>query len=368
MNQLITFIRKEFLHVFRDKRTLLILFGLPIVQILIFGFALTNEIRKVSIGILDLSHDAASHELIGKFRANASFSPVMLYGTSASIHKSFQDGSTKVVLIIPANFRNELFHTHQARVQLIADASDPNSATTLIAYASSIISDFQNKSVQTTSLPYTIDTEVRMLYNPQLRGAPNFVPGVMALVLMLVCVMMTSISIVREKELGTMEVLLVSPFQPLLVIVAKVLPFLVLSLINVTIIIVLSVFVLNLPIAGNSFLLFGISTLFIITSLALGLLISTITATQQTAMLVSMMGMLLPTVLLSGFMFPIENMPIPLQVISNAVPARWYYIVVKAVMIKGLGFEAVWKECCVLLGMTLALTTISVRNFAIRLS
>jgi ABC-2 type transport system permease protein len=207
-----------------------------------------------------------------------------------------------------------------------------------------------------------------MLYNPQLKGAPNFVPGVMALVLMLVCVMMTSIAIVREKELGTMEILLVSPFRPLLVVVAKVIPYLLLSIVNIGTILLLSVFVLGLPIQGSIILLYALSTLFIVTCLALGLLVSTVATTQAVAMLVSLMGMLLPTLLFSGFMFPIENMPLPMQVVSNLVPAKWYYQIVKAIMIKGLGFDAIWREAAILLTMTVVLTLISVRRFRVRLA
>jgi ABC-2 type transport system permease protein len=207
-----------------------------------------------------------------------------------------------------------------------------------------------------------------MLYNPQLRGAPNYVPGVMALVLMLVCVMMTAVSIVREKETGTLEVLLVSPFRPVLVIVAKTIPYLLLSLVNVCSILALSVWVLDVPVQGSIWLLFAESTLFIITCLTLGIFISVQTNSQQVAMLISLMGMLLPTILFSGFMFPIENMPRALQVISNIVPAKWYYIIVKSIMIKGLGFTSLWRETLILAGMTLALLVISLKRFNIRLS
>lgn len=368
MNQLLSFIRKEFLHVLRDRKTLLILFGLPIVQILLFGFALTNEVRNANIVIIDDARDVASREIIGMISASRSFRVQEAQGSHASIDEMFQGSGVKLVVLFPANFNNDLMHTQRARVQIIADASDPNTASTLTTYVSAILADYQKSTVQSTALPLSINTQVRMLYNPQLKGAPNFVPGVMALVLMLVCVMMTSIAIVREKELGTMEILLVSPFRPILVIVAKVVPYLLLSLVNVATILVLSTYVLDLPVQGSVLLLFGVSTVFILTSLALGLLISTITNSQQSAMLFSMMGMLLPTILFSGFMFPIENMPIPLQVISNAVPARWYYTIVKAVMIKGLGITAIWRELLVLVGMTVVLVVISLRKFKVRLA
>ena len=221
--------------------------------------------------------------------------------------------------------------------------------------------------MKNNTIPLRIVSEIRMLYNPELKGATNFVPGVMALVLMLICVMMTAVSVVKEKETGTMEVLLVSPFNPFLVIISKAIPYLFLSLINLTIILVLSVTLLDMPINGSILLLFGASTLLIITALSLGLLISNVTQSQQTAMLISMMGMMLPTMLFTGFMFPLENMPYPLQIIANAVPSKWYYIIVKSIMIKGLGFSAIWKETLILFGMTCFLLIVSIRKFKIRL-
>jgi ABC-2 type transport system permease protein len=217
-------------------------------------------------------------------------------------------------------------------------------------------------------LPYTIDTQIRMLYNPELKGAYNFVPGVMALVLMLVCAMMTSIAIVREKEMGTMEVILVSPLKPFRIVLAKTVPYLLVSILNIASILLLSVYALDVPIRGSLVLLMAESILFIITSLSVGILISNSAKTQQVAMFTSMMSLFLPTLLFSGFLFPVENMPVPLQVISNIVPAKWYYIIVKAIMIKGLGFGAVWKETLILIGMTIFLLGVSIRNFKIRLA
>ena len=205
-----------------------------------------------------------------------------------------------------------------------------------------------------------------MLYNPQLKGVHNFVPGVIALVLMLVCVMMTAVSIVREKEIGTMEILLVSPFKPIMVMVSKAIPYLILSLINVSTILLLSVFVLEVPVNGSVLLLFAESTLFIITCFTLGIFISVRTNSQQVAMLISLMGMLLPTILFSGFMFPIENMPKALQIFSNVVPAKWFYIIVKCIMIKGVGLSGIWKETLILFGITVFFLIVSLKNFKIR--
>jgi len=368
MNQFLSFVRKEFAHVLRDRRTLLILFGLPVVQILNFGFALTNEVKNARILMVDYSNDVTSTAIIRKVEASQYFDIEKASISYRDITTTFNKGDIKLAIVFPANFGKELGHTGRAQVQIIADASDPNTATTLTNYVSSIISDYQLQQSEISNIPYRIGTEIRMLYNPQLQGVHNFVPGVMALVLFLVCVMMTAISIVREKEIGTMEVLLVSPFKPILVIVAKMIPYLALSLINVVTILLLSVFVLQLPVKGSVLLLFAESILFIITCLTLGLLISVRTHTQEVAMLISLVGMLLPTIVFSGFMFPIENMPRALQWASNIVPSKWYYIIVKSIMIKGLGFSMIWRETLYLLALTLLFAFICLRSFKIRLA
>ena len=368
MKQFFIFVHKEFLHVFRDKKTLLILFGLPIVQVILYGFALTTEVKNSKIVVVDYAKDPASQRLITRIAASKYFDVERAVLSPAEIETAFKQGKIRLAVVFPVNFNYNLMHQNSAQLQIIADASDPNTATTLTNYVSSIVADYQDELLVNNRLPYRIGTEVRMLYNPELSGAPNFVPGVMALVLLLVCVMMTSISIVKEKELGTMEFLLVSPFKPIFVILAKAVPYLILSFVNILSILLLSIFLLDLPIKGSIALLLGESMLFIITSLSLGLLISVGAETQQTAMASSMMSMMLPTMLLSGFLFPIEDMPMFMQVLSNFVPSRWYYIIVKAVMLKGLGFTAIWKETLILFLMTLALILVTLKKFKIRLA
>src|SRR5688572_22941360 len=368
MKQFFSFVKKEFYHILRDKRTMFILLGMPIVQIIIFGFALTNEVKNAKIAIFDQSNDAATQSLRNEIEASSYFEIEKEIHTYDEIEAAFKSGAIRLAVVFPQHFDEDLKHFNKAQVQLIADASDPNVANTLTNYATSIIMDYQDRITNNRRLPYTINTEMRMLYNPQLKGAYSFVPGVMAMVLMLVCTMMTAITIVKEKELGTMEVMLVSPIQPLKIVIAKAVPYLLLSMVNIASILLLSVFVLDVPINGSLFLLVIESVLFTLTCLALGLLISSATDTQQTAMFISLTGMFLPTVMLSGFMFPIENMPKALQVISNLVPAKWYYIIVKSVMIKGVGFSAVWKETLILVGMLLSLLALSIKKFKIRLA
>ncbi len=368
MKQFLTFVRKEFYHVFRDSKTLLLLFGMPIAQIVLFGFALTNEIKNSNIVVCDYANDEASTRIIEKLSVSKSFDLQRTLLSHQQIEESFRTGKVKLVVVFPANFNNDLLHQNKAQVQVIADASDPNTANALTGYASNIIMDYQKEILGTNSIPYQINTDVQMIYNPELKGVTNFVPGVMALVLLLVCVLMTSVSIVKEKENGTMEILLVSPFNPVLVIISKAVPYFVLSLVNLTVILILSVTLMDMPINGSIPLLYFESSLLILTALSLGLLISNSTNSQQSAMLISLMGMLMPTMMFTGFMFPIENMPLPLRTISNIVPSKWYYIIVKSIMIKGLGFSAIWKETLILVGMTTVLLTISIRKFKIRLA
>jgi ABC-2 type transport system permease protein len=367
MKQLITFIKKEFHHILRDTRSMLVLIGLPIVQLLIFGFAITTEVRNANVAILDNSKDEITQDIITKIESSQYFDIERTISTNEQIEKSFKLGKIKLAIVFQPNFQNELSHSNKAQLQIIADATDPNQATTLTNYISSIVIDYQNEMNKQNTLPHTIKTEMRMLYNPQLKGAYTSVPGVMGMILLLISAMMTSIAIVREKELGTMEILLVSPMKPWLVVISKVIPYFIISLINVATILLLSVFVLGLPIEGSLFLLIASTIIYIFCALSLGILISTVTETQQAAMLISLLGLMLPVVMLSGYAFPIANMPTILQVLSNLVPAKWYIIIVKNIMIKGIGVEQIWKELLILLAMTGTFLLISIKRFKIRL-
>lgn len=366
--QLSAFIRKEFYHVFRDGRTLLILFVLPIVQIVLFGFALSSEVKNIGVAIQDNAHDLHSEQIVNRIEASSYFqvkSPVIDY---ANIQERFKDGSIKCAIIIPASFGADLYRPGGTQIQIIADASDPNTGTIVTGYLTGIINNYQQELNTNITLSYQIVPQLRQLYNEEQNGSLNFIPGVIALIFMIVSTALTSVAVVREKELGTMEILLVSPFKPIMVLIAKTIPYLVLSLVNFVVILLLSVFLLDIQIRGSLLLIFAESTLFIIACLSLGLLISNVTNSQQTAMLISMMGMMLPTLILTGFMFPLENMPWVFQAISHILPSKYYYDIIKAVMLKGLGFSYVWKETLILAGMSVVLLTIALKNFKIRLS
>lgn len=364
MRQFLAFVLKEFRHILRDRRTMLILFGMPVVQIILFGFALSTEVRDVRTAVLVPAGDmAVVRPFIDKLDACEYFSVKYMAHTPGEVEELFRENKIDLAVVFP-----QKLNKHQAgnvQFQLLADASDPNQAVTRTSYATVLLSSAGKTLPATAYTPITVHT--KMLYNPRMLSAYNFVPGVMGLILMLICAMMTSISIVREKETGTMELLLVSPLHPFLVIFSKAVPYLAMSLINFMMILLLSVFVLGVPVAGSLVMLFLLSLLFIFVCLALGLLISCVTNTQVAAMLVSGMVLLLPTILLSGIIFPIESMPLLLQWISCLSPARWYVDIVRKVMIEGVPCLYVWKQILVLACMAVALVLLTTRLFKDRL-
>lgn len=367
MKLFFAFIRKEFWHVLRDKRSLMILLGMPIIMMLLFGFALSNEVKNANIGILDLSKDESTRLLIDRFEQSRYFTVKKILLRESDIVDEFKHGSLRMVMIFPENFRSNLLHSNHAQVRLIGDATDPNTSNIIIFYASAILRDYQNELLNDQKLPYTIEVESTMLYNPKLTSAFTFVPGVMTLILMILGAMMTSVSIVREKERGTMEVLLVSPMKPLLVVITKAIPYLLLCFIDVILILVIAYTVLKMPMRGSLPLLLSVNLLFIFTTLSLGLLISSSVNSQQTAMFISLVGLLMPSLVFSGFMFPLENMPLPLKIISNIVPTKWFYSILSTIMVKGMGFSYVYKQILILLGMTLFFLALALKKFKIRL-
>lgn len=367
MKRFIGFITKEFYHIFRDKRTMFILFGMPMVQIMLFGFAITNEINNVTIAILDQSKDNETQQIINKISASKHFQIVSQITNETQIESVFRTGKVKAVLVFEKDFIQNLQNKKTAKVQVITDATDPNMANTITNYINAILQNYTQELNKNVKPVYQIQTQTQLYYNPELKSVFTFVPGVMTIILMLVSAMMTSISITREKEMGTMEVLLVSPIKPFQVVIGKVFPYIFLSIINACIILILGVLVFKMPIEGSLFLLALESILFIITALSLGILISTIAQSQQTAMMFSLAGLMLPVIILSGFIFPISSMPLPLQIISNIIPAKWFIIIIKAIMLKGASIHTIWKETIILIGMTVFFIALSIKKYKIRL-
>ena len=367
MKRFIGFVKKEFYHIFRDYRTLVVLFGMPVIQVLLFGFAINTDIKDAKIAILDKSKDEMTRKLTQKIVSSGYFIMSEDLNSSSDIEKSFQTGKIKEVIIFQENFEKKYHKDGKAAMQIIADASDPNNANILVNYTTAIINDFQREMMLDQKIPYQITPEVQLRYNPELKSVFMFVPGIITILLMLVCAMMTSISIAREKEIGTMEILLVSPLKPLQIIIGKVIPYVLLSIVNAVTIILLGKWVFGMPITGSYLLLLFVCIVFIVLVLSLGIFISTVANNQMTAMFISLVGLFLPTILLSGFVFPIENMPFILQLLTNIVPAKWFIIILKTIMLKGLGFSYIWKEFLILFGMIMFFLILGMKKFKIRL-
>lgn len=363
----VSFARKEGKHVLRDRRSLLILLGLPVMMMLLFGFALSNEVKSSGFVVLDRSPSPVTRSLVDRFDQSRYFRFAGSVEREDDIEQAFRRGEARFALVFDARLEHKLAHEGVAQVRLIADATDPNTANTISNYASAILNQAQRELANAPMPAPPIQVETRMIYNPQLKSSYLFVPGVMTLIVMLLGAMMTSVSIVREKERGTMEILLVSPLPPWVVVAGKAVPYLLLCFIDVLIILGLSYGVLEIPGGANIPLLLLSSLLFILTTLALGLVISNVVEQQQTAMFVSLVGLLMPSLVFSGFMFPIENMPLPLQIVSNVVPTRWFYLIASKLMIKHVGIIAIAKPLAVLGAMTAVLLLIAAKKFKQRL-
>ncbi len=361
------FVKKEFQHIFRDVRTLIILFGLPVVMIILFGYVVTNEIHDMHVGIWDRAKDDASAQAIQKIFSSGYFVPAGYVEHENEIELLFRRGEAKVVVVFEADFENRLQRERRAAIKLIADASDANSAQLAQTYLQGVLINYFRSLNQDLQIPWNVELRSRMFYNEEMKGVYMFVPGLMALILMLISALMTSVTITREKEFGTMELLLASPLKPREIILGKVTPYVMLSFINAMTIVLLGYLVFDVPVVGSIWMLMLECMLYITLALSLGVLISTSAKTQQMAMFMSLLGLMLPTILLSGFIFPIDNMPAILQWLTTIMPARWFIVIVKNIMLKGTGFAFIWKETLILLGMTLFFILAAVRRFNIRL-
>ena len=351
MKQFFSFIIKETKHIVRDKRTMLMLFGMPIVMMLLFGFAITNEVKNIRVVIVTSNSDYATQQVVDRLAASEYFKITKIVATPTEAELTIRAQKADMAVVFAQDFASR-----KSGYQLIIDGTDPNMAQQWTTYANAVITNSGTGIVNT-----------KMLYNPQMKSAYNFVPAIMGTLLMLVCAMMTSISIVREKEKGTMEVLLVSPIRPIMIVVAKVIPYLVLAFAILIVILLMSTFVLDVPIQGSLFLIFFVSTIYILLALSLGLLVSTIAKTQLMALLISAMVLMTPIIMLSGMMFPIESMPKILQYVSAVVPTRYYISTMRKLMIMGVGIEQIYYEVIVLTGMFATLLTLSLAKFNKRL-
>lgn len=371
-----SFVGKEFNHILRDTRTLMVLIVMPVVMIVLFGFALSTEIKDVKVALYDPSRDAATSRLVSQIDASEYFTVTAFLDGEDGVLEAFRSNTADIAIVFEDNFYHRAVHDGDGRLQVIVDGSNTNVGSMAVFYVSSIVSSFQKELAREAALnqpssesvsQVRISTSTRMMYNPQMKSAFNFVPGVMGMILMLVCAMMTSVSIVREKERGTMEVLLVSPVKPFSVILAKAIPYFVVSAFILFLVLCLSVFLIKVPISGSLMWVILVSLLFILVSLSIGILISTLVSKQEVAILISGMVLMLPTMLLSGMLFPIESMPEVLQWVSYLVPAKWYIDSIKVMMIQGLGIRYCLDAVLILVGFLTVITGLSVVKFKDRL-
>ena len=372
----ISFVGKEFNHILRDTRTLMVLLVMPVVMIVLFGFALSTELKNVKVGVYTPSSDVFAQKLISRIDASEYFTVVLDASEKEELDAAFLNNNIEVAIIFQENFYYQLSHEGSANVQILLDGTNMNIAQMAQFYLRNIIARSQADLAEEVMMnnvdpswvpPVEIKPSTTMLYNPQMKSSFNFVPGVIGMILTLVCSMMTSVSIVREKERGTMEVLLVSPVKPFLVIIAKTIPYFVISAVNLATTILLAIYLLQVPVSGSMLWVVLISLLYIMVSLSLGILVSTLVSTQEEAILISAMVFLLPTLLLSGMLFPIESMPVALQYFSNVIPARWYIDAMKALMIQGVSVKYCLDIVLILFGFLIAITSFSVYKYKDRL-
>ncbi|HTO72351.1 MAG TPA: ABC transporter permease [Gemmatimonadales bacterium] len=365
MNELRGLLRKEWLHILRDRRTLAVLVLMPIVQVILFGYSIRTDVQDVRLAIVDPAPDQVTLELRARYAATPTFQMAAVLSRESDLEPLFQSGKAQVGVIFEPGLAGRLARGLPARVLIVADAAEPNTGTSRLNYASAVIQRYQSEH---DGQPGTrIVPQVRIRFNPTSESVNLFVPGLMAMVLTITSALMTALSLTREKETGTMETLLVSPLRPWQIVVGKVAPYLLIGLVGLLAVVAEARLVFGVPLVGSFPLLVGEGLLFILVSLALGILISARTTSQRVAMMAALVGTMLPTMLLSGFIFPIESMPTILQWVSQIVPARWFVSIARGIMLKGIGLSYLWRETLVLAGMALFLLVMSARSFRVRL-
>jgi len=369
MKQFLAFVKKEFLYILRDPRTMLILLAMPIIMMMLFGFAITTEVKNTKLAIYDPSHDAVTQKIIERFSNNKYFEIDREVKDLSEVEDLFKSGEINLCLAFSDNFADDMLHTREASIQILADGSEPNQASMRVNYATQILNDYQRELMQQSGIrpQFQIVPQMKMLFNPQQKSEYNFVPGVIGMMLLLICAMMSSIAIVRERETGTMEVLLASPLPPSYIVIAKAIPYFCISSIDLVTTLCVARFLLHIPIAGSLLTIVALALVYIFMALSLGLLISSIAQSQLAAMLLSSMVLMLPTILLSGMMFPVEAMPWWLKDLSAIIPARWFIDAIRKLMIQGVSLQFVIKEFVILACMAALFLAVAIKKFKIRL-
>jgi ABC-2 type transport system permease protein len=368
MSALAGLLRKEAYHIRRDRRTLAVIIFMPVVQVVLFGSAIRTDVQDIRLAIVDPVPDASTLELRSRFSATENFRVTAVVPRVDDLEPLFERGRAQQAVVFEPRFGERLARGLPAGLLVITDAAEPNTGSAAQSYALAVIQGYERELSTGSSGVVRIAAAVRMRFNPTRESSNLFVPGLMAFILTVISALMTAISLTREKETGTLEALLVSPLRPWQIIVGKVAPYLAVGFVSVLLVIAEARLVFNVPLRGSLVLLLAEGLLFILVSLALGILISARTSSQRVAMMGAMIGTMLPTMLLSGFIFPLESMPVPLQIVSNVVPARWFVEIARSIMLKGIGLTYLWQETLVLLGMAAVLLTVATRSFSERLT
>jgi ABC-2 type transport system permease protein len=359
-------LRKEVYHILRDRRTLVVLILLPIVQVILFGYSIRTDVKDVLLAVVDPSPDAMTLAIRDRFNATGTFKTVAVLSTDAALDSLFQRNRAQVAIEFAPRFAERARAAEGAELLVVTDATEPNTGTARLTYVNAVIQEYLGSN-RLAAGTVRIDPRVRSRFNPTRASANLFVPGLMAMVLTIISALMTALSLTREKETGTMEALLVSPLRPWQIVIGKVAPYLVIGFVSVAAVLIEARLVFHVPIEGSVPLLLAEGLLFILVALSLGILVSASTSSQRVAMLGTMLATMLPTMLLSGFIFPIESMPAPLQWFSNIVPAKWFVLIARGIMLKGVGMTYLWGETLVLAAMALVLLAVSARSFHTRL-
>ncbi len=375
MRSLLGLLRKEVQHILRDPRTLAVVFALPVVQVVLFGYALRTDVDHVRLAIVDPAPDETTLALRGRFMATDVFEVRAILQRIEDLDPLFQTGEVQEAIVFEQDFAEKL-HEGRARLLIVTDGTEPNTASLLQAYAQAVVVRYEAEGVRLPpglggaglkASPVRINTPVQMRFNPTRESVNLFVPGLMAYVLTIISSMMTAISLTREKETGTLEALLVSPLRPWAIIVGKVLPYLVIGFISALAVIGEARLIFGVPLRGSVVLLAFDALLFVLVSLSIGILVSARTSSQRVAMLGAALATMLPNLLLSGFIFPVESMPLALRLISYGVPGRWFIEIARGIMLKGIGIEYLWPQTLILAGMSVVLLVAAARSFNARL-
>jgi ABC-2 type transport system permease protein len=360
-------VRKEFYQIRRDRRMLAVSILAPLIQVIVLGYAATTDIREAGMAVCDMDNTADSRELVREFTNSGYFVVRHRLDSPRGIDRLIEEGEASVALVIPVGFARDRLRREEAPVQMILDGSDANTANILLGYGSQIVTEYARATLSAVqvqgAIPAQMIPEPRVWFNPELLSRNFMVPGVVALVLMIITMTLTSLGIVREKEIGTLEQLMVTPIRPYELILGKLIPFVILGAVDMSIVLSIARFWFEVPMRGDLSVLFLLSGLFILTTLGLGLFISTIARSQQQAMLIAQFFFFMPFMFLSGFAFPISNMPQPIQYVTYLIPLRYFLEIVRGVFLKGVGLAELWGQALALLGFGVLILWLSVLRF-----